>query len=104
MVTTRQIREWMDAQVDAYKIMRKGLWIDEENDLLLRNIGILNNGIHLSSDEFRYVAQALDLDIYVRSREEEVKEYPYELHFIYKDTVFYDIETEEYYKEHGAVV
>ncbi len=102
MVTTRQIREWMDAQVDAYKIIRKGLVI-EEQDLVLRNIGVLGTGIHLSSDEFRYIAQVLDLDIYVRSRE-EVEDYPYELHFIYKDTVFYDIESEEYYKEHGAVV
>ena len=99
MATTRQIKEWLNAQVEAYKNSMVRLEVND--DLEIRNIGVQNNGIHLSSDSLRYIADNLEIDLYVRRRSDE--EYPYELLFFYEGTVFFDIESEEQYQRNGVV-
>ena len=102
VVTTTEVREWLNKQIDAYKVGLTRLMIDEEKDLVLHNIGVQDNGIHLQSEVVRYVADKLELDLCVKSRCQG--NYPYEVFFIYKGVVFFDIESEEEYRTFGAVV
>lgn len=99
-VSTAQIRDWMDIQVGAYNDARTRLVVNDEGDYL-NNISVHDDGIHLASDALRFVAEKLSLDLCVKKRKDD--DYPYEVFVIYKDTVFFDIESEADYLEKGPV-
>jgi len=101
-VSTTQIREWMDIQVRAYKDARTRLIVNDEGDYL-SNISIHGDGIHLTSDDLRFIVKKLSLDLCVKSRGND-EDYPYQVFVIYKDTVFFDIESEADYQRLGAVI
>jgi len=101
VVSTTQIREWLDLQVKAYKDAGTRLMVNDEDYLC--NVSIHGDGIHLMPDALRFVAEMLAIDLCVSARKGD-EDYPYKVFFIYEDTVFFDIESEEDYQRYGAVV
>ena len=101
-VSNSQIRDWLDLQVKAYKDASTRLVVNDAEDYL-SNISIHGEGIHLMSDDLRFVAEKLKLELCVSARKGD-SDYPYKVFFIYEGTVFFDIESEGAYQIYGAVV
>ena len=101
-VSAREVREWLDKQIVAYKAAQERLVINDNEDYL-SNIGVQNYGIHMSADAVRYVAEKLDIDLCVKSRK-CAGDYPYEVFIIYNGVVFFDIESEADYQRYGEVI
>lgn len=100
LVTKYDVEQWLDTQVEAYKLAEIRLKINEERDTL-RNIGV-HDGIHMTGDALRFAAEKCALDLYVKSRGND--EIPYQISFFWRNTEFFAIETEKEYRERGAVV
>lgn len=107
MVTSRQVREWMDRQIEAVKILKEVIVIEKHEDDIddvLRNLTInATDGIHIGAEAVRYIADKLDMKMWVQKRDRDSSN-PYEISILYKGTMFYGIETEEEYRYRGAVV
>ena len=105
MVTSTEIREWLDKQIEAKKLQNIRLIVEEHEDRIddyLSNLSATNY-IHIGSEAVRYVAKALGLPLYVTSRPHD-EQNPYEVVVFYNGERFLGIETEEEYLERGAVV
>lgn len=107
MVTTHEIIEWLDSQIEATKILKQVLIIEKHDDGIddeIKNFTInATDGIHIGADSVRYIAERLDIRMWVRNRPRDT-ENPYEISVLYKGVMFFGIETEAEYKERGAVV
>lgn len=104
-VTCKQIREWMDKQIEAKKIQNERLVIEPHEDGIddeLANLSA-NEYIHIGSESVRFISDLLDIPMYVTKRRRD-SENPYELTIFYKGEKFIGIETEAEYNERGAVV
>lgn len=102
-VTTKEIREWMDKQIDAYHVSLERLVNVNDDGDYISNIGVHDRGIHIGGDAVRFIASQLDIDLCVTMRKLDPQN-PYELFVLYKGTKFFGIESESEYKERGAVV
>ncbi len=102
LVTSIEIREWLDKQIEAYHTSLEKLIVNDDGDYL-SNIGVQDRGIHLCSDAVRFIADRLGIDLCVTLRKRDT-ENPYEIFILYKGEKFFGIETEEEYQEKGAVV
>lgn len=102
LVTSIEIREWLDKQIAAYHTSLEKLTVNDDGDYL-SNIGVQDRGIHLVSDAVRFIADRLGIDLCVTSRKRDT-ENPYEIFILYKGEKFFGIETEAEYQDKGAVV
>lgn len=104
-ITTYDIKQWLDTQIEAKRLQNISLTIEEHdegpNDTL-NNFSACDY-IHIGGKGIRYVAKRLDLPIYVTSRKSDT-ENPYEISIVYKGERFLGIESEKEYNERGAVV
>lgn len=104
MVTRYDIEQWLNTQIEARRLQNIPLVIEEHKDGLddrLSNLSAAKD-IHLSAEAVRFVAEELDLDLCVKAR--KCEDYPYEIFVIYNGEIFMAIESEEEYRERGAVV
>ena len=104
-ITTYDITQWLTTQIEAKRLQNISLTIEEHNDGvddMLQNFSA-SDYIHIGAKGIRYIAEMLDLPIYVRSRKSDA-ENPYEISIVYKGERFVGIETEKDYNERGAVV
>lgn len=105
MVTTIEIKDWMDKQIEAKRLQNLRLIVEEHDDDIddyLSNLSA-NDYIHIGGEAIRYIADRLNMPIYVTARKNDATN-PYELTLFYNGEKFIGIETEEEYKERGAVV
>lgn len=106
-LTTKQIIDWMDNQIASTRILKQTLVIETYEDgteNVLKNLSVnATDGIHIGAEAVRYIAERLDTPIYVKRRITDTSN-PYELVIIYRNTLFFGIESEEEYRERGAVV
>jgi len=101
MKTPREIREWMDKQIEATKLMNERLVVNEDGDCL-RNLSRVDK-IHLQGEAVRYISERLDIPMYVKARKDD-EDYPYEIALMYEGYLFFALESEAEYQERGAIV
>lgn len=105
MVTSKEIRDWMDNQIEAKRLQSLRVIVEEHDDGVddyLSNLSACDY-IHIGAEAIRYIADRLDITIYVTARKRD-SDNPYELALFYKGEKFIGLETEAEYTERGAVV
>lgn len=101
MVTRKQIEDWLDEQVEANAKMSNIIQIESE-DIRLNNLSVRRWEIQLNAQAVRYIADCCGKDLAVTYNEDSPD--PYTVFILHEGVKFFGIETEEEYKERGAVV
>lgn len=101
MKTSREVREWLDKQIKATKLMNEELIVNEDGDYLC-NLSKVDK-IHLQGEAVRYISEKLGIPMYVKARKGD-EDYPYEIALMYEGYLFFALESEAQYQERGAVV
>lgn len=104
VATTTEIEEWLDKQIKARKMMNEELVIHKHEpvDDTLKNFSATES-IHIGAEAVRFLAEYFRLPLCVKARKLDADN-PYEVFVIYQHEVFFGLETEEEYRERGAVV
>lgn len=104
-VTKYDIEQWLNTQIEARRLQNISLTINTNDDGIDDALTNLSHAdaIHIGGESVRFLADALNLDLCVTTRRKD-SENPYEVFVLYKNEKFFGIETEEEYKERGAVV
>ena len=109
-LTKKVVTKWLNNKIKGYNLLREDVLIPEVNEDYKYSPSIgkaLDVGsekkLHLDANAVRLVAKVMDYPIDLEIKDDD-KEYPYRLSFRYKGFKFFCLESEEDYKERGAVV
>jgi len=93
----KDIKKWMDNQIKAYNLSKVNLY-DEEQDVMIRNIGVYDKRIHVSIEGMLEIKMPSMIGkVLVKDRIEQL-DYPYEIEVTYKGFKFFTLMSDEEYE------